>query len=456
MKKKALSICLALALFFALPLSLPMAKALSLGSYTLAVSEGVAKAGESVSLSVTIEADAPFSSMQGLLVFDQTRLELALDEEENPVLAAAEGIVVTVLRDTFEEYAHKHGIAFSVRTEDGAPLMLSGEKELFGVSFLVKEDAALGDAKVQLISYTDEKSATFVSAEEGVHGNVSYQAGKLTVLPEGYTKITGDGQADGFYTVKTSVDGKETAYTVNRSEVQLPGQLLENGRAVIAWKIDDKLYAPGERILLPARVVLLEAVTVEVPTTVRGAAVKITPKPTDTALRFKARLSRADYDALVSLFGESRVSWGMIAAPQQNIDFVGGACTYEAFAEYVEAGSQPYVCYPPKEEWENKVNEGTFSSFYVSEDEEYYTLIGAIAMRYDANLRAGKRFNAVGYISVRVGTEEVRVYGDVDFTAARDVAYVVEQALAEYYAGHNIYTDDQVRWLKALKERCEG
>lgn len=456
MKKKALSICLALALFFALPFSLPTAKALSLGSFTLTVGEADAKAGESAELDVTIEGDAPFSSMQGLLVFDQTRLELASGEAGTPALTAAEGFTLQLLTDTFEEYTHAHTVAFSVKTENGDPILLDGERELFTLSFLVKEGAALGDASVKLISYTDEKSATFVSAGDGVHGDASYQAGKVTVLPEGYGKITGDGDAQGFYTVKTSVDGKETEYAVNRSEVQLPGQLLQNGRAVIAWKIGDKIYAPGESILLPTRVVLLDGVTVEVPRTVHGAAVKITPKPNDTALRFKAKISRADYDALVSLLGENNVSWGMIAAPQQNIDFVGGACTYEAFAEHVEAGKQPYVCYPPKEEWANKRNKGTFASFYAKEDEEYYTLIGAIGGFNDANLRSGVRFNAVGYISVRIGGSDLRVYGDVDFTAARDVAYVVERALAAYFADHAIYTDDQIKWLRALKERCEG
>lgn len=453
MKKKVLSLCLALALLCALPFSAPGAKAISAGQYTLAVGEAYAKTGERAELGVTVEGDAPFFSMQGLLVFDRTRLELDTDGGA-PVLTAAEGFVLEVLTDTFEDFTHARGVAFSLTTESGAPVSVSEATKVLTVSFLVKEEAALGDASVKLISSADEKSSTFVSAGDGVYGDVSYQSGKVSVMPQSYQRAEG-GSPAAEYTVKTQVDGVVTEYAVSRVDVRLPGVILQNGRAVVAWKMGDKVYAPASAVILSEKEVVLEGVTVEVPKTVHGAAIKITPNPNDTALRFKTKISRADYDALVSLLGEENVSWGMIAAPQQNIDIVG-ACTYEAFAEHVAAGKQPYVCYPPKEEWADKWNKGAFSSFYVNDEEDSYTLIGAIGNFNDSNLRSGVRFNAVGYISISIGGESFRVYGDVDFEAARDVSYVVNCALAAYFAGYEIYTDDQVKWLIALKERCEG
>ena len=454
MKKKALSLCLALALFFALPFCMPTAKALSSGNYTVRLNEAYALAGETVDIEITVEGDADFSSMQCLLQYDQTRLSLVTDEGGVPAFKEAEGFAARSLTNTFEEQTHAHAVAFFVETENRKPAALVGETRVLTLSFLVKGEAAPGDAAVKLLSFTDTKSFTFVSGGEGVYGSASYMDGKVTVLPEGYERITGENTQTP-YTVTTVVDGVVTKYAVNRSKVSFPGSVTQNGRVVAVWLLDEKPYVPGAVLALPRRDVILTAVTVEAPRTVHGAAVKITPKPNDTALRFKVTINRENYDALVALLGEESVSWGMIAAPQQNIDFAG-ACTYEAFEEYVEEGKQPYVCYPPKEEWANKKNKGTFSNFYVNEDGDVYTLIGAIGNFHNANLRSGVRFNAVGYIAVRIDGSTFYVYGDVDFTAARDVAYVVNCALAAYLADRAIYTEDQIKWLKALKERCES
>ena len=454
MKKKILSLCLALTLLLALPVCMPTAKALSAGEYTVRVGEAYATPGDSVSVDVSLDADgAAFSSMQGLIFYDTTRLKPFTDANGLPLLEAAEGFTVELLSDTFEEYTHAHALAFSLKTQSGEPVYPEGEETVFSIRFRVPDAAEIGDAFVRLLSYTDSRSSTFVSAGDGVHGSVTYIGGKVAVLPDGYAKEPKSGV---YYPYKltTDVEGVETVFHVDRPMIRFPGAVLQNGRTVVAWKLDGLYYEPGAFAFLSGDITL-EAVTMEVPKIVHGAAIKITPKPNDTALRFRGVINRVDYDALSALFGEGSVSFGMIAAPQQNID-VAGACTYEAFERYVENGKQPYVCYPPRAEWAENENKGVFSNFYVTETESEYTLLGAIGNFHNGNLRSGVRFNASVCVKVLVNGFPVSVYSATDFTSARDVAYVVNCALNAYLTDRALYTDDQVKWLKRLKERCES
>ncbi len=456
--KKILSLCLALAILLVIPVSMPTAKALSEGEYTVKVADVYTETDKVVTVDVTVSGNAEFSSMQCLLLYDKTRLNIS-QVEGLPKLIAAEGFIAEPLLDTFEAETHERALAFSVRTEDGESVTLDGGKVVVSLSFYVRMAAELGDAALRLVSYSDSKSSTFVSGGDGVYGNVTYEGGKISVLPMGYSLLK-EGEIPN-YKVTAEIDGEQLVFAARYGSGihRLPGSFVQNGRIVIAWMVNGVVYEPGAYFYLE-RDIKISAITLEIPKTVRGAAIKITPKPADTALRFRVTVNRADIDNIKALLGEDSVSFGMIAAPQHNID-VAGACTIEAFQEYVDKGSQPYVCYPPNEAWSDRENKGTFANFYVSEETDTYTLVGAIGgFNNTANLKSGVRFNASGYVTVRIsivgGYYPVTVYSDTDFTVARDVAYVVNAALDAYLTDRALYTDDQIKWLRALKARCES
>ena len=454
--KKILSICLALVILFAIPVAMPTAKALSEGEYTVKVADVYTEVDKVVTVDVTVSGNADFSSMQCLLLYDKTKLNVS-QVDGLPKLIAAEGFVAEPLLDTFEAETHERALAFSVKTESGESVALSGETVVVSLSFYVKMAAEIGDTTLRLVSYSDARSSTYVSGGDGVYGDVTYEGGKIGILPQGYSLLkAGDIP---LYKVTAEVDGESLLFGLDRSTTRLPGALIREGRIVVAWILGGIVYEPGAFYNLE-RDITIKAITLEIPKTVRGAAIKITPNPSDTALRFKATVNRADIDNIKMLLGEDSVSYGMIAAPQHNID-VAGACTFEAFQKYVDKGSQPYVCYPPNEAWADKENKGTFANFYVSEEADAYTLIGAIGgFSNPANLKSGVRFNASGYVTVRIsivgGYYPVTVYSDTDFTAARDVSYVVNSALDAYLTDRALYTDDQIKWLRALKQRCES
>lgn len=441
MIKKIISLCLCALLFCSVLSIAPTAKAQTVSQdYTVKVTSACAHTGATASVNIVLGAEEAhdFLEMQCLLVYDKTRLELITEETDAHAPVAAKGFTFAWATDTFEEYTHAHTAAFTVKTEDGEVATYGKDTHCLTLSFRVKENAPLGDAYIKLIELSDQNATTYFAVGDGMFADASYTDGKISVLPDEYL-LPGTGL--GQYSVSVSIDGVRTSYYVSDGDTRLPGAMQQNGRITVAWKNRGKYYLPGTPMVIEGNL-SLEAVTIAVPETVKGAAIKISPNPNNTALRFKAMISAEDLDNLIALFGDENVLHGMLMAPQQNIDFVGG-CTFEAFAPHVKPyGKLPYIDEPLED-----------GEFYEQKDGKY-VLTGLVEGYTDNNLRSGVRMNAVAYVTVTIGEESFTVYGADDFTAARDVGYVVNQALNAYYSDRALYTDDQVEWLLALQERC--
>ena len=443
MMKKIIALCLFLSLLASVLAVVPAAKAQRAAVVqTVKVSTSHAQRTEEASVDIVLcaESKRSFFAMQGLLVYDKTRLELVTDENGAPIYTNGNGFVFSTESGLFEEYTEEHALAFTVKTENGKALSYSRDTVCFTLTFRVKEDAPLGDGYVRLISLTDKKASTSLDMGGGSFADVYYEDGKVNVMPNGYRPLPFESAN---HDVITVVDGVRTSFGVVEADTNIPGMMLENGRVTVAWKSGDRYYLPGEAITLTGNITL-EAVTVAVPKTERGAAIKITPNPNDTALRFKVTMSANDLDAIRAIFGEENVSYGMLLAPQQNIDFVGD-CSFEAFEPYVKPGRKPPYYDVPMA-----------SDEYYEKKNGICTLTGMMEGWTDDNLKSGVRVNAVAYITVTLGEESFTVYGEDDFSAARDVGYVVSCALDAYLANRALYTDDQIIWLRELKRRCEA
>ena len=444
MMKKIIAFCLFLVLLSSAFAVSPAAKAQKATEVqTVRVSTAYAVEGEEAEVDIVLctEGERSFFAMQGLLVYDKTRLELIVNDDGLPIYKDGSGFAFSVESGLFEEYTENHALPFSLETASGEVLTYSRDTVGFTLSFRVKENAPLGDAYVRLISLQDKNASTFLDMGDGTFADVYYEEGKVMVMPEGYRPSPFDMTKNDVIVV---FEGVRTSFGVSAEQTHIPGAMYENGRVSIAWKCGDRYYLPGEPITLTGNLTL-EAITIAVPKTARGAAIKITPNPNDTALRFKVTMSSNDIDALRAAFGDENVSYGMLLAPQQNIDFVGGDCSFEAFAPHVKPGRKPPYLDVPMEADE-----------YYDKKDGICTLTGLMDGWTDDNLRSGVRVNAVAYITLTIGEDTFTVYGEDDFSASRDVGYVVDCALNAYLADRALYTDDQIIWLRDLKRRCDA
>ena len=439
MKIRLLSLCLVLALIFSAFAFTP-ASAVEEDCVRVTVGEATGKIGKTVNVSIRVESDGTgFHSMLSLLLYDKTRLTPITGSDGMLSFGDVSGFQSREIKGVFEDTAHASAIAILTETESGEAEMLYDSTQIATLRFRINADALPGDAYVRLISYADAKASTYLKGSDGeIIPSVDYAEGAVRVLPNSYAR---KGEALSYlYNVTVKVEEEVYYYTVDRKTVSLPGPYTKDGRTVLLWKSGGRYYAPGATVTLGGDVTL-EALTVAIPHTVRGASVRIAQNPNDTALRFKAQMSRADFDMLVELFGEGNVSHGMLISPQINID-VAGACTFEAFRKYVEQGKNAYIDFPL---------EGCYKK-----TEDAYTFAASVKGFTDANLAAAIQFNAASYVAVYYGADEpVYLYSETDFTAARGVEYVVTRALDDYMRDRGTYTVDQAQWMLALKRRCE-
>ncbi len=439
MKIRLLSLCLVLALVLT-AFALTPASAIEKDSVRVTVGEATGGINETVDVSISVEGDgAGFHSMLSLLLYDKTRLTPVTDSDGMLSFGDVPDFQSREIKEVFEDTAHASAIAILTETESGEAEALYDSTQIATLRFRINADALPGDAYVRLIPYADAKASTYLKGSEGeIISSVDYAEGAVRVFPNSYAQ---KGEALSYlYNVTVKVDEEVYYYTVDQKTVDLPGPYTKDGRTVLLWESGGRYYAPGTTVTLDGDLAL-EALTVAIPHTVRGASIRITKNPNDTAIRFKAQMSRADFDMLVELFGAGNVSHGMLISPQINID-VAGACTFEAFRKYVDQGKEPYLDFPL---------EGCYKK-----TADTYTFAASVKGFTDVNLAAEVRFNAASYVGVYYGADEpVYVYSETDFTAARDVEYVVTRALDDYMRDKGTYTVDQAQWMLALKRRCE-
>ncbi len=209
----------------------------------------------------------------------------------------------------------------------------------------------------------------------------------------------------------TIVAGEDSStYLVSGTSITAPGAARVDGKTTVAWKMGDKVVAPGATVAIDGDTTF-EAITVAAPETTWGASVKAAENT--AGLRFTAELSVTEYDALVTAFGAKNVKHGMIISTQKNIE-KAGAFTHAALGAAV-------IDFEMTGCW--KIVDGN------------YILAASVKNFSNSTLANNYAFNAVAYIAVDVdadGDTDTYVYGDYDWTCARDAKTILTKALSDY------------------------
>ncbi len=254
------------------------------------------------------------------------------------------------------------------------------------------------------------KSADYVTPDTVIHGYAGSTADTYANTPDSY------GLAPGWAVyvapaALTVIAGDNTStFQTSATSIVAPGAARVDGKVTVAWDVNGKKVAPGATVEITGDTTFT-AITVAAPETTYGASVKAAD---DTAaLRFTAELNVAEYDALVAAFGAKNVKHGMIISTQKNIE-KAGAFTHAALGGAV-------IDFEMTGCWKN--------------DGTNYILAASVKNFSNSTLANNYEFNAVAYIAVDVdadGDTDTYVYGDYDWTCARDAKTILTKALSDY------------------------
>lgn len=225
-------------------------------------------------------------------------------------------------------------------------------------------------------------------------------------------------------TTVTVVAGDNTsAFEVSGNTIVAPGASRIDGKTVVAWQVGDVAVAPGAAVEITGDTTFT-AITVAAPETTYGASVKAADGY--AALRFTAEFSVAEYEALVAAFGAKNVKHGMLISTQDQI-VAAGEFTHKLAKK---------LDFDMKGCW--KVEDGN------------YVFAASVKNFSDSTLAKNYKFNAVAYVGVDVdgnGTVDTYVYGDYDWTCARDAKTVLANAIEN--AATSGLVGDQLTWAEA-------
>ncbi len=215
-------------------------------------------------------------------------------------------------------------------------------------------------------------------------------------------------------TVTVNADGKTVkTYNATSPAVTLPsGVEMKNGKQFVAWNVtvNGNTFAalPGAVIMAGSYNVTLDAIGVDIEM-LDGASVSTNG---DSTLRFIAKISKADYDNLVSL--GLTVKRHILVTPTSNFDDTYGYRTTEALET---SGHTDYV-HNQNGEW------------YLQTNGYYYLSASTPSISIDD---ASKKFSAVAYLEIS------DTYGN---TATISADYSDEDnSRALYEVAHKAYND---------------
>ncbi len=184
--------------------------------------------------------------------------------------------------------------------------------------FATKAIGYSGDARRATTGVVDWRSeATLLTDENGDALTTIYGAAGSTA------EAFAASETLGWENLRKVTFGGCTAYT--GANTVAPGQMLNDGEVIAAWKNGDTVLAPGAEMTLTADTTLTP-IAITAPTLVNGVSLKITEAYEDFAMRFTSTLSVADYNALRAL---GKVTMGTIITPAAYVERAG-ALTKEA------------------------------------------------------------------------------------------------------------------------------
>ncbi len=290
----------------------------------------------------------------------------------------------------------------SVRQDAGFKVYIEADNASFDENYY--QSFVSNDGEAVVYSSADATAKAYVAAvlDDDDTASISWAEGAYAAPPV-VTIVTEDGSS---------------TYIVSDSIITAPGAAIVDGKATIAWQVGDDFVAPGEKVSI-AGDTTFTAVTVAIPETTYGASVKAYADADQNgfaALRFTANLSIADYNYLVDMFGDENVSHGMLIAPMKLIQ-KAGAFTHAALNQYLDF---------------------EMSGCWMEKDGNY-VLAASVQNFSEVTKAQNLEFNAVAYIAVNVNGETAYVYGECDWTCARDAKTVLTGALNDYDKESNEY-----------------
>ncbi len=178
---------------------------------------------------------------------------------------------------------------------------------------------------------------------------------------------------------------------VDGNQFEFPSAVSMKGKSFTAWKVTEAngsayLAYPGDKRMLSGDITV-EAVGVDF-AMLDGASVRMAG---DASLRFVAKISKADYDALVS--GGARLEAHILVAPTSYYDGLYGYHTLEALQ-----GSGCDM---------SKVVDVKAESWFAQTDNYYYFTASTKSIEADAYL---EKYSAVAYITIQNGGETELLY----------------------------------------------
>ena len=152
--------------------------------------------------------------------------------------------------------------------------------------------------------------------------------------------------------------------------------------------------------------------------TEEGASVRL---KTPTGIRFETRINKADYDALVTLYGSANVETGAYIVPRS---FLGNENFRNYFADSTKIDGKDYV----------KVVNSGFANRTTAETDGYYQYYGSLVNIEDVNYCT--EFFGIGYIKITDGDNVYIVYGGYELDEhTRSIYYVSSHAYKDYASG---------------------
>ncbi len=209
-----------------------------------------------------------------------------------------------------------------------------------------------------------------------------------------------------------------------------------DGKVVLSWTVDGEEKKPGDVVdaTAPRRAAFFRA-----PVTSGVNSVKITSHIEGTGIRFTADINRTDFEALVALYGEHAISYGMLITPDEYVQRTGGVFTREALRDMLEQDG-----YDPAKAFV-QVNAGAF----FRTDETTLTVAGSLYAFSNATYNNNPAFTAVAFIDIDSdgdGKTDMTVYGDYAPMASHTAVTILR-------GGRAAATDTQKGWIDTILAR---
>lgn len=235
------------------------------------------------------------------------------------------------------------------------------------------------------------------------------------------------------------VGAAETEVAVAQTEGNITLPATVDGKVVLSWTVDGEVKMPGDVVDASAT---RKAKLFHAPVTSGVNSVKITSEMEETGIRFTADVNRADFEALVALYGERAISYGMLIAPDEYVRRTNGVFTREALrAMLEEEGHDPAKAFV-------QVNAGAF--FYT--DDTTLTIAGSLYSFSNVTYGKNPAFTAIAFIDIdsdNDGQTDMTVYGDYAPMASHTAVTIL-------LGGRASATDTQKGWLDTILDRFQA